>query len=80
METDEVSGSGARDSNADQGEVRTRVNLLKAPKQVAVSVAGGATQAQAQVRLSVARQRTGKQRFQQTQEQVQVRLAFSHCD
>ena len=35
-----LSRSGAWDSNADQSEVRTRVNLLKAPKQVVVSVAG----------------------------------------
>ena len=51
-----MSGSGTRDSNVDQSEVITCVNLLKTQKQVVVSVAGvsealesgGVAQAQAQ--------------------------------
>ena len=35
-----MSGSGTRDSNADQSEVITRVNLLITQQHVVVSVAG----------------------------------------
>ena len=97
-----LSRSGARDSNADQSEVRTRVNLLKAPKQVVVSVAGvfrdagewwcdsgsgfevGSAGGLAGFRLRFGclwRDREQVSRgFKKTQEEVQVRLVFSHCD